>query len=76
MNACSATNGIPGFLIADRRALTRYGLGMIRPGGRGLQRFIDEGYLVEAPTLDALAARLEIDPSGLLETVARMNSFA
>ncbi|MGF6507831.1 FAD-binding protein [Paraburkholderia sp. 32] len=71
-----ATNGIPGFLIADRRALARYGLRMIRPGGHRLRRFIDEGYLVEAPTLDALAARLDIDAASLRETVARMNAFA
>jgi succinate dehydrogenase/fumarate reductase flavoprotein subunit len=71
-----ATDGVPGYLIADKHALAKYGLGMIRPGGRGLKRFIAEGYLVEAPTLDELAKRLQIDADGLRDTVARMKRFA
>ncbi|MFL9913329.1 FAD-binding protein [Paraburkholderia sp. RL17-337-BIB-A] len=71
-----ADDGVPAFLIADRNALVRYGLGMIRPGGRGLRRFLRDGYLVEADSLDALAARLEIDATGLKQTVERMNGFA
>jgi succinate dehydrogenase/fumarate reductase flavoprotein subunit len=67
---------IPAFLIADRRALKAYGLGMVRPGGRGLKRFIKEGYLVEAPTIDALAQKLEIDATELQATVERMKQFA
>ncbi|MFL9899781.1 FAD-dependent oxidoreductase [Paraburkholderia fungorum] len=71
-----ADDGVPAFLIADRNALVRYGLGMIRPGGRGLRRFLQDGYLVKADSLDALAARLEIDATGLKQTVERMNGFA
>jgi succinate dehydrogenase/fumarate reductase flavoprotein subunit len=64
------------YLIADRRALVKYGLGMVRPGGRGLAPFLRDGYLVQAPTLEALAQRLGMAPSVLKDTVARMNGFA
>ncbi len=67
---------IPAFLIADAEALRRYGLGMVRPGGRGLGPFLADGYLVAAPTLAALAQRLGVDEAGLAATVARMNAFA
>ena len=67
---------IPAYLIADSVALKKYGLGMVRPGGKGLQPFLDDGYLVTAPTLAALAAELDIDAAGLADTVARLNRFA
>lgn len=67
---------IPAYLIADARALTAYGLGMVRPGGGGLQPFLDDGYLVTGRTLDELAGRLGIDAAGLNRTVTRMNELA
>lgn len=67
---------IPAFLIADSVALRKYGLGMVRPGGGNLQPFLDDGYLVKAETLAALAARLGVDPAGLAETAAKLDAFA
>lgn len=67
---------IPAYLIADARALKAYGLGMVRPGGGGLQPFLNDGYLVTGHTLDALAGRLGIDAAGLARTVARLNDHA
>jgi hypothetical protein len=64
------------WLIADRQALVKYGLGMVRPGGRGLGAFLRDGYLLEAPTVEALASKLGIDPSVLRAAVDRMNGFA
>jgi succinate dehydrogenase/fumarate reductase flavoprotein subunit len=64
------------FLIADRRALVKYGLGMVRPGGGRLGRFLRDGYLLQAPTLADLAGLLGIDAETLQTTVARMNEFA
>jgi succinate dehydrogenase/fumarate reductase flavoprotein subunit len=64
------------YLIADQRALVKYGLGMIRPGGRGLERFLREGYLVQAPTIGDLADKLGIECQVLQGTVERMNLFA
>ncbi len=66
----------PAFLIADERALRSYGLGMVRPGRSGREAFQRDGYLVSAPTLEALAGQLGIDATALAETVARFNRFA
>ena len=67
---------IPAYLIADAKALRKYGLGMVIPGQRNLNSFIDEGYLVTGATLSELAGKLEIDADGLSTSVARMNEFA
>jgi succinate dehydrogenase/fumarate reductase flavoprotein subunit len=64
------------WLIADQRALTRYGLGMVRPGGRGLARYLRAGYLVRAPSIAALAGQLGIDAVALQRTIERMNGHA
>lgn len=67
---------IPAYLIADARALTKYGLGMVRPGGRSLGPFMDDGYLVRANTLEDLAEKLGIDASTLTQSIDRFNGFA
>jgi hypothetical protein len=64
------------FLLADHPALLKYGLGMVRPGAPGIRRFLRDGYLVQAPTIKALADKLGIDARALQETVDRMNLFA
>jgi hypothetical protein len=70
------TPTIPAFLISDARALKAYGLGMVRPGGRGLEPFLADGYLVQGQTLAELAGRLGIDASGLEVTVQAINRYA
>ncbi len=67
---------IPTFLICDAPAIATYGLGMVRPGGAKLAPYLADGYLTEAPTLAALAAKLGIDGAALEATVKRFNSFA
>ena len=64
------------YLIADHRALVKYGLGMVRPGGGGLTAFLHDGYLVRAQSLEELARQLAIDPQAFLATVERLNRFA
>jgi len=64
------------WLVADRRAVLRYGLGSVRPGARGLRRAVREGYIVEGESVTALAARLGLPAVALQETVERMNAFA
>ena len=39
---------IPAFLITDSEGLRRYGLGMVRPGGKGLAPFLADGYLTRS----------------------------
>ncbi len=67
---------IRAFLVTDADGLRRYGLGMVRPGGRGLRRFLDDGYLVSAPDISTLAERLGIDAAGLQRTAAAFSKFA
>lgn len=67
---------VPAYLICDRSALKKYGLGAIHPGGLGWRHHVQSGYLIEAPTIAELARKLDIDPQSLGATVARSNSFA
>jgi succinate dehydrogenase/fumarate reductase flavoprotein subunit len=67
---------VPAFLITDAEGLRKYGLGMVRPGGKGLAPFLADGYLTEAGTLDELAGKLGIDSAGLADSVTRMNRYA
>jgi len=67
---------IPAMLICDRRFVWKYGLGMIRPMTPSLKPYVDSGYLQLAPSIEALAQRIGVDPAGLAETVAKQNEYA
>ncbi|WP_085315387.1 FAD-dependent oxidoreductase [Derxia lacustris] len=67
---------IPAWLITDRAGLERYGIGMVRPGGKGLAPFLADGYLIEAATLAELATRLGADAPVLQASVAQINDAA
>ena len=67
---------VPAYLVADAKALRRYGMGMVRPGGKGLQPFLADGYLTEGATLEALAQQLGLPAEGLKRAVADNNAFA
>jgi succinate dehydrogenase/fumarate reductase flavoprotein subunit len=64
---------IPAWLICDRRFLKRYGMGLVRPGPRLLAPFIKAGYLIEAPNVAELAARIGVPAEALADTFARVN---
>ncbi|MEN5299408.1 FAD-dependent oxidoreductase [Brucella sp. TWI559] len=64
------------WLICDRRFLRRYGLGAVKPAPVPFGAFIRNGYLIEAPSIAALAARCGIDATGLVETVSAFNLHA
>ncbi|MEX3856071.1 FAD-dependent oxidoreductase [Paraburkholderia sp. BR10923] len=70
------TPSVPAYLVTDADGLCKYGLGMVRPGGKGLAPFLADGYLTQAATLDELAAKLGIDAAGLADSVARINHYA
>lgn len=67
---------IPAFIVTDSAGLRKYGLGMVRPGGRGLNPYLADGYLAKADTIAGLAEVLGIDPAGLVGTIAAMNEYA
>ena len=64
------------YLLADDRALKAYGLGLARPAPGNNAKLIRNGYLIRAPSIAALAARLKIDPQSLEATVADYNRDA
>ena len=67
---------IPAHLVVDRRFLRRYGLGAVRPAPYPIGRYLEAGYLIEAPTIAALAAKIGVPADALAATVAQMNAAA
>ena len=67
---------VPAYLICERGFVERYGLGALHPGTRSLAPFERSGYLVCAPTIEALARRVSVDAAGLADTVRRANAYA
>ena len=70
------TPAIPAYLICDAVALKNYGLGMVRPGGKGLEPFLADGYLTQANSLEELAKKLGINAAGLKTSVEKLNRYA
>ncbi len=66
---------IPSFFIMDKRFRSRYILGTLSPGEMP-KKYLENGYITAADTIEELAEKVGIDPSGLTETVKRFNGFA
>jgi succinate dehydrogenase/fumarate reductase flavoprotein subunit len=64
------------WLLADHRAVRRYGLGAAPPAPGRLEPFVRRGYLVRAASIAELAERLAIDPLSLEHTMRRFNADA
>jgi succinate dehydrogenase/fumarate reductase flavoprotein subunit len=71
-----ATGSVPAHLVCDERFMRKYGLGLVKPGGMGLKKWIAAGYIKTAPTLEALAKIIGVDPAGLEATAAKANEYA
>ncbi|NVO04598.1 MAG: FAD-dependent oxidoreductase [Rhodoferax sp.] len=67
---------VPAYLVCDAAALKKYGMGMVRPGGKGLAPFLADGYLTEGASLEELAKKLGVDAKGLQASVAQINAYA
>lgn len=72
----SPADAVPAFLVCGQRFIDTWGLGLALPGGRPRQHLIDAGYLLQAPTLAALAGRLGVPADKLQATVARYDTHA
>ena len=72
----SAPASVPAYLICDAEALRKYGIGMVRPGGKHLEPFLADGYLTQANSLAELAVKLGIDAQGLQTSVSKINTYA
>jgi succinate dehydrogenase/fumarate reductase flavoprotein subunit len=71
-----STPSIPAWLVCDAVFLRKYGLGVIYPGHRHPEKFVDGGYLVSADTIEGLAKKMAVDPVQLGATIERCNGFA
>ena len=72
----SPADAVPAFLVCGQRFIDTWGLGLALPGGRPRQHLINAGYLLQAPTLAALAGRLGVPADKLQATVARHDAHA
>lgn len=66
----------PAWIIADAKAIAKYGLGMVRLGGDALPPYMKDGYLLKGDTLDELARKLAVNPDNLKAAVAQINEAA
>ncbi len=64
------------WLIGDKAAIDKWGMGRVRPSPLPRKRYIKSGYLIGAPTVAALAKKIDVDPAALVATVERFNGFA
>ncbi|AMV46956.1 FAD-binding protein [Paraburkholderia caribensis] len=69
---------VPAHLIVDADFIRDYGLGLLMPGRSRarIAEFERAGYLVKGDTLAALAAKLNVDATGLARTVETYNRDA
>lgn len=73
----NASGGDPSaVLLCDSAFLWTYGLGAVKPMTLDRRHLLKEGYLVEAPTIEALAERLGLPAAALAATVRTYNRGA
>ncbi len=74
--ADGTTPSIPCFLIADERAIRKYGMGLALPGGYRLRKLVRNGYIVRGSSLADLAESIGLETETLARTVTRFNQHA
>jgi succinate dehydrogenase/fumarate reductase flavoprotein subunit len=74
--AMQDSGSVPAYVICDSRAIQKYGLGLVWPGGLRLRQMLRTSYLVEGRTIPELAQKLTIDAAELEKTVAKNNAYA
>jgi 3-oxosteroid 1-dehydrogenase len=68
-------DSIPAFLIFDSRFRNKYPTGPLMPGFTP-KKYVKNGYIKVADTLEGLAAQCGIEPHRLVETTEKMNQYA
>ncbi|MCC7486936.1 MAG: FAD-dependent oxidoreductase [Burkholderiales bacterium] len=76
VKAMFRARAIPAFLVCDRTAMWKYGLGAIKPFALSHGAHAASGYLRRAASIRALGETLGIDPAALEATVLRYNEDA
>lgn len=74
--ACESMPETAMWLICDKTALGKYGLGYVKPAPMPISSFLRNGYLTEGKTLAELAQKCGVDPKGLEQTVREYNGPA
>jgi 3-oxosteroid 1-dehydrogenase len=64
------------FIVCDSEFIRKYGLGLAKPAPFPPGKHVRDGYLARAKSIAELAAKIGIDPVGLLDEVSRYNGFA
>ncbi len=64
------------WIIADHRAIRKYGLGFVKPAPFILRPYLSSGYLVCGQTPEELAHKLGINPAAFAETINTYNAHA
>lgn len=65
-----------GWIVADARAMHKYGIGYAKPWPFPKQIFEAEGFLVEADTIEGLAEQIGVPPANLRRTIEEFNVHA
>ncbi len=73
MRACEGQKETAMWLVCDKTALARYGIGFVKPAPMPIGKFLRTGYLIKGNTLAELAKNCGIDPAGLEQTVREYN---
>jgi succinate dehydrogenase/fumarate reductase flavoprotein subunit len=73
MRACEGQPETAMWLVCDKEAMAKYGLGYAKPAPMPLGPLLRKGYLHKGNTLAELAARTGIDAAGLEATVRAYN---
>ncbi|MBO9650837.1 MAG: FAD-dependent oxidoreductase [Variovorax sp.] len=74
IRACAGQKETAMWLVVDKTALAKYGLGYVKPAPMPLGAHLRSGYLIKGRTLSELAQRAGIDPAGLEATVRDYNA--
>ncbi|HTT83166.1 MAG TPA: FAD-dependent oxidoreductase [Rhizomicrobium sp.] len=74
--AMQDTGSVPAYVIMDDRAIRKYGLGLVWPGGLRLGQMLRANYIKAGRTPVELAQKLGIDAYGLEESIAKNNVYA
>ncbi|WP_307823568.1 FAD-dependent oxidoreductase [Microbacterium sp. KRD172] len=64
------------WIVGDATAMHKYGIGYAKPWPMPRSYFFKTGYLRKANTLEELAQKIDVDPAGLVATVAAFNEGA
>ena len=76
VQTCQDDETVEVYLLADHRAIRRYGLGAAPPNPGRLGPHLRSGYLTRGSDIATLAGALEIDSQQLTATVERFNANA